>query len=445
MRVAVIGTGYVGLVTGTCLANVGHEVTCVDNDPKKLEKLDKGISPIYEPGLDAIISRNIEAGRLKFTGKLVHALDSVDIVFIAVGTPQSDDDAADLSYVMAAAREIAEAAQHEFIVVCKSTVPVGTNAKVQGIIDETLAKDGKKIKLAVVSNPEFLKEGKAVEDFQKPDRIIVGVTDDSQIAPFTKLYKPFIVDDPGKLLFMNRESAELTKYAANAMLAIRVSFMNEISRLCDAVGANIDSVRIGIGADSRIGKKSLYAGPGYGGSCFPKDISALICIGEEAKVPLEMIRAVKAINQKQREYSVEKIKEAFGGNVKDKKIALWGLAFKPGTDDVRQSPAIFIAQSLIKAGAKIVAHDPKAIETFKEVVQDRVEYFSDEMACIKDVDALVLVTEWGEYKFPDWRKIKTSMKGNLIVDLRNQYDRGALESDGFKYFCIGRPAASTTR
>lgn len=440
MQICVVGSGYVGLVTGVCMAEVGHTVTCVDNNIEKTKKLRDGILPIYEPGLEKLVKRNVEHQRLFFTTDLAAATNASEAVFIAVGTPQGEDGSADLQYVLAVARDIGKAATRDLLVIVKSTVPVGTCDKVNAAMQAELKARKSSLKITVASNPEFLKEGTAIDDFMKPDRIVVGVNDKASEELFREMYKPFVTDDPGKLFIMDHYSSELTKYGANAMLATRISFMNELARLCDIVGANIDNIRLGMGADPRIGKKFLYAGPGYGGSCFPKDVQALIKTGETMGSPMDVLAAVSKTNLKQKIYAASKVKNHFG-DLTGKKIALWGLAFKPGTDDIRDAPAITIITELIKHGAKVAAHDPEGTPNFKREVGALAGLTYEQTAydALKGADALVLVTEWPEYKRPNWKKVKEAMRTPVVFDFRNQYSKEALEKDGFHYECIGRP------
>ena len=442
MRLAIIGTGYVGLVTGTCFAEVGHDVFCVDLNEEKVKLLLNGVSPIFEPGLEAVIKRNIEHERLHFTTKLSEALKDVAAIFIAVGTPEGEDGSADLSYVLAAAREIGALAQGSAVVIVKSTVPVGTCDLVEAEIKKALAARGAKFALPVASNPEFLKEGTAVDDFMKPDRVVIGTNDAAVMKVFEEMYRPFVTDDPGKLFFMDRKSSELTKYSANAMLATRISFMNEISRLCDVVGANVDQIRRGMGADPRIGRKFLYAGPGYGGSCFPKDVEALLKTGEKHKIELAVLSAVTAANESQKKYVAEKILTHFKGNLKGKRVGVWGLAFKPGTDDVRESPSLTIIESLLAAGAEVVGHDPEGVPNFKKMIGNKpgLTYAEDSYNAVEGADAVVLVTEWREYKRPNWEKLGRIMRTRTVFDFRNQFSREDVEAKGFHYTCVGRPS-----
>lgn len=440
MKVVMVGTGYVGLVSGTCLADVGHSVVCVDNNPEKVATLLDGKCPIFEPGLESLIQTNVGHERLSFTTDLQTSLAGAEVVFIAVGTPEGEDGSADLGYVKAVATSLGAMATHSFLVVVKSTVPVGTCDIVEDIIQQNLEKRKVDFSIRVASNPEFLKEGDAVADFMKPDRIVVGLADAGDEALMRELYNPFIMDDPSRLLIMDRRSSELTKYGANAMLATRISFMNELAQLCEKLGANIDNIRRGIGADPRIGRKFLYAGPGYGGSCFPKDVAALLKTGEANQVNFFVLKAVTEANQRQKEFVAQKIKRHFG-DLKGKTIAVWGLAFKPGTDDVREAPAMTIIDLLLKWGAQVVAHDPEALETFSRQYGPRtgLRYADDAYEALQGADALVLVTEWREYKRPNWQKIATLMRTRAVFDLRNQYEAEKLQKGGFHYEGVGRP------
>jgi UDPglucose 6-dehydrogenase len=441
MRIAVVGTGYVGLVSGTCLAEVGHSVTCVDLDERKINKLKQGISPIYEPGLDALIRQNIGHERLKFTKSIEDGLKSADVAFIAVGTPEGEDGSADLSYVKAVAKSIGETCQGNLLVIVKSTVPVGTCDLVDETIQNELKKRQTKFKVTVGSNPEFLKEGAAVNDFMHPDRIICGVSNETDAELLRELYSVFVIDDPAKIFIVDRRSSELIKYGSNAMLATRITFMNELSRLCESVGADIDNVRRGMGSDVRIGRKFLWAGPGYGGSCFPKDVSALVKTGDQNGVDLSILKAVINGNENQKRYSSSKITRYFDHNLKGKKVAVWGLAFKPGTDDVRETPAEVIIRDLLDAGAKVVSHDPQGRENFSKEFgsHQNLSYVDNAYDAVQEADALVLVTEWPEYKRPNFEKIGTWMRSKVIFDLRNQWSYKSLRAAGFHYECIGRP------
>lgn len=434
-----IGTGYVGLVSGTCLAEIGHTVTCVDVNEDKISSLNNGISPIYEPGLERLIQRNVEHERLSFTCDISKSVKDVDCVFIAVGTPEGEDGSCDLQYVQAAAKSIGESLQKDTLIVTKSTVPVGTGDLVQETIEKELIKANKNLNFAVASNPEFLKEGDAISDFMKPERIVIGVSNDWSEKILRELYKPFVVVDPGRLLVMDRRSSELTKYASNSMLATRISFMNELSQLCEKVGANIDSIRRGMGSDFRIGRKFLYAGPGFGGSCFPKDVTALLKTGEQTDIRLSVLNAVMDANNYQKKRVSHKIIEHLD-DIKGKRIALWGLAFKPGTDDVRETPAKTIIETLLSHGATVVAHDPEAMSTFQRCFGDelKIEYVKKPYDLLEDADALVLVTEWSEYRQPNWKKVKSLMKGDVVFDFRNQYITIDLATEGLKRIAIGQ-------
>lgn len=442
MQVVMVGTGYVGLVSGTCLAEVGHHVTCIDLDEKKIKLLNDGISPIFEPGLEALIRRNMEHERLAFSTDLSSEINRADMVFIAVGTPEGESGAADVKYVNGVAASIGQLVSKDMVVVVKSTVPVGTCDRVEQIINDHLQQRSVDFKVAVASNPEFLKEGDAIGDFMKPDRIIVGVEDPQARSMFEDLYGPFVLDDPGKLLFMDRKSSELTKYGANSMLATRISFMNELSQLCEKLGANIDNVRQGIGADPRIGKKFLFAGPGYGGSCFPKDVAALLKTGELAEMELEVLRAVTKANEKQKLLTTAKLNRHFG-SLKGKRIAVWGLAFKPGTDDVREAPAQSIIREILNQGAFVSAHDPKGVDNFSKEFgeHDQINYVKTAYEALDKADALILLTEWSEYRRPNWDKVATLVRNKAVFDMRNQYVASDLMERGFYYECIGRPGS----
>lgn len=446
MKIAVVGTGYVGLVTGTCLAEVGHSVTCVDLDQGKIDKLKKAISPIYEPGLEPLIRQNIDHERLFFTTNLNDALKGADVAFIAVGTPEGEDGSADLSYVRAVAKSIGETASGNLLAVVKSTVPVGTCDMVESILTEELKKRGAKFRVSVGSNPEFLKEGAAVTDFMHPDRIVCGVTSEQDGDTFRELYNVFVIDDPSKIFIVDRRSSELIKYGSNAMLATRITFMNELSQLCEKVGADVDHVRRGMGSDGRIGRKFLWAGPGYGGSCFPKDVSALVKTGDQYGVNLSILKAVTEGNEAQKSYVARKLVKYFGGNLSGKKIAVWGLAFKPGTDDVREAPAKTIIEEFLKVGAVVVAHDPQGQPNFSKEFGShaKLSYVEDAYDAVKDADALVLVTEWPEYKRPNFEKIGTMMRARNVFDFRNQWSFKQLKSLDYHYECIGRPDDSRT-
>jgi UDPglucose 6-dehydrogenase len=440
MRVVMVGTGYVGLVTGTCLAEVGHDVTCVDLSEQKIRLLKDGVCPIFEPGLENIIRRNVEHDRLQFTTDLAGPLAQADMAFIAVGTPEGEDGSADLKYVKAVAESLGKLINKDMVVVVKSTVPVGTCDIVEEIIDRELDKRKVKHQVVVASNPEFLKEGDAIADFMKPDRVVVGLNDYTAETAFRDLYRPFILDDQGKLLLMDRRSSELTKYGANAMLATRISFMNEMALLCERLGANIDKVRLGIGADARIGRKFLYAGPGYGGSCFPKDVSALLKTSTANGVDMKVLNAVTEANERQKQLVFQKIAHHFR-DLAGRRVAIWGLSFKPGTDDVRESPATVLIKRLLDAGAFVVGHDPQGQSNFaKEFGEhERLTYAESAYDALRGADALALVTEWSEYKRPNWDKVGQLMASRAVFDLRNQYESYDLISRGFHYECVGRP------
>ena len=435
MNIAIVGTGYVGLVSGTCFAEMGAHVTCVDVDAQKIEKLKNGIMPIYEPGLEELVKRNAEVGRLKFTTDLTEVLDDVEVVFSAVGTPPDEDGSADLKYVLAVARQFGQHINKYTILVTKSTVPVGTAKKVKAAIQEELDKRGVNVPFDVASNPEFLKEGAAIKDFMSPDRVVVGTESEKATKVMTRLYKPFLINN-FRVIFMDIPSAEMTKYAANAMLATRISFMNDIANLCERVGANVDSVRKGIGTDSRIGSKFLYAGCGYGGSCFPKDVKALVHTGLDNDYHMEVIEAVERVNEKQKSIVYDKIVKAVG-DVKGKTVALLGLAFKPETDDMREAPALVVIDKLLQAGATVRVFDPIAINECQRRIGDTVTYCKDMYDACDGADVLALMTEWRQFRMPSWNVIQKVMRGNIVVDGRNIYDRHELEDLGFIYTRIG--------
>lgn len=435
MNIAIVGTGYVGLVSGTCFAEMGAHVTCVDVDAQKIQKLKDGIMPIYEPGLEELVKRNVEYGRLKFTTDLTEVLDDVEVVFSAVGTPPDEDGSADLKYVLAVARQFGQNINKYTILVTKSTVPVGTAKKVKAAIQEELKKRGVDVPFDVASNPEFLKEGAAIKDFMSPDRVVVGTESEKAKEVMTRLYRPLMLQN-FRVIFMDIPSAEMTKYAANAMLATRISFMNDIANLCERVGANVDSVRKGIGTDSRIGKKFLYAGCGYGGSCFPKDVKALVHTGMENDYHMEVIEAVERVNEKQKSIVYDKIIKAVG-DIKGKTIAILGLAFKPETDDMREAPALIVIDKLLKDGAIVRVFDPIAMDECKRRIGDAVIYTQDMYDAADGADVFALMTEWRQFRMPSWNVIKKVMTGNVIVDGRNIYDRAELEEQGFVYTRIG--------
>lgn len=441
MKLAVVGTGYVGLVTGTCLAETGNTVWCVDRDEIKINNLKAGVLPIYEPGLLGLVTKNVKAGRLYFTTNLKSALEDALLCFITVGTPPGNDGAADLSQVYSVAKEIGQILNHYMIVVNKSTVPVGTGDEVRSIVLQELKARGKEdIEFDVVSNPEFLKEGGAVEDFMCPDRVVIGTDNARPDQMMKELYKPFVSNN-NPVLVMDIKSAEMTKYAANAMLATRISFINEIAQLCDKVGADVVNVRQGVGTDSRIGMQFLNAGSGYGGSCFPKDVKELIHTGQKSGVEMEIAQAVERVNERQKYYLVDMICRYFSGNLRKRKLAVWGLAFKPHTDDMREAPAVVIIESLIKMGAYIYAYDPEAIPQAKELLANCYEhiFYADDMfTALNDADALIIVTEWQQFRQPDFAEIRRRMLRPLIFDGRNQYDPKHMAELGFQYYCIGR-------
>ena len=436
-KITVVGTGYVGLVTGTCLSNTGLTVSCVDVDKEKIDKLDRGEVPIYEPGLDHLIYSNVKAERLSFTTSLKDAIKESDIIFIAVGTPPNEDGSADLHYVLKVAEDIGNALDHYAVVIVKSTVPVGTCYRVQETIKKYLAARGVDIRFDIASNPEFLKEGKAIDDFLRPDRIVVGIENKRAKKELEELYHSFILN--GKPIhFMSITSSELTKYAANAMLATRISFMNELSGLCDKLGADIQDIRKGIGSDPRIGSRFLYAGTGYGGSCFPKDVKALIQTGKENNTPLTLLETVDSANERQKGVLLSKIDAYFQGALEGKTFALWGLAFKPDTDDMREAPSIVIAEGLLKAGAKVKAFDPVAQQEAERIFKGRITLTKDMYEAVKEADALVIVTEWNEFRNPDFEKLQSLMKNTVIFDGRNLFDLKKMKKAKFRYFCIGR-------
>ena len=435
MNIAIVGTGYVGLVSGTCFAEMGAHVTCVDVDAQKIQKLKDGIMPIYEPGLEELVKRNVGFGRLNFTTDLTEVLDDVEVVFSAVGTPPDEDGSADLKYVLAVAKQFGQHINKYTILVTKSTVPVGTARKVKAAIQEELDKRGVDVPFDVASNPEFLKEGAAIKDFMSPDRVVVGTESEKAKEVMTRLYRPLMLQN-FRVIFMDIPSAEMTKYAANAMLATRISFMNDIANLCERVGANVDSVRKGIGTDTRIGSKFLYAGCGYGGSCFPKDVKALVHTGMDNDYHMEVIEAVERVNEKQKPIVYDKIVKAVG-NVKGKTIAIIGLAFKPETDDMREAPALVVIDKLLKDGATVRVFDPIAMDECKRRIGDSVTYCKNMYDAADGADVFALVTEWRQFRMPSWNVIQKVMNGNVIVDGRNIYDRQELESQGFKYSRIG--------
>ena len=437
MKIAIVGTGYVGLVTGTCFAEIGVNVTCVDTNSEKIESLQKGMIPIYENGLEEMVLRNVKAKRLKFTTSLESCLDDVEVIFSAVGTPPDEDGSADLSYVLEVARTIGRNMNQYKLVVTKSTVPVGTARRVRAAIQEELDKRGVNIEFDVASNPEFLKEGNAISDFMSPDRVVVGVESVRAEKLMSKLYKPFLLNN-FRVIFMDIPSAEMTKYAANSMLATRISFMNDIANLCELVGADVNMVRSGIGSDTRIGRKFLYPGIGYGGSCFPKDVKALIKTAEQNGYTMRVLRAVEDVNEAQKGVLFEKLMKQFNGDLRGKTIALWGLAFKPETDDMREAPGLVLIDKLLKAGCQICAYDPVAMNECKRRIGDVIYYARDMYDAVLDADVLMLITEWKEFRLPSWAVIKKTMNQQIVLDGRNIYDKKEMEELGFIYSCIGK-------
>ena len=435
MNIAIVGTGYVGLVTGTCFAEMGAHVTCVDVDTQKIEKLNHGVMPIYEPGLEELVRRNVEFGRLAFTTDLTEVLDDVEVVFSAVGTPPDEDGSADLQYVLAVARQFGRHINKYTILVTKSTVPVGTARKVKAAIQEELDRRGVSVPFDVASNPEFLKEGAAIKDFMSPDRVVVGTESEKAREVMTRLYKPFLINN-FRVIFMDIPSAEMTKYAANAMLATRISFMNDIANLCERVGANVDSVRKGIGTDTRIGTKFLYAGCGYGGSCFPKDVKALLHTGLDHGYHMEVIEAVERVNERQKSIVYDKMVAAVG-SLAGKTVAIVGLSFKPETDDMREAPALVVIDRLLKDGATVRVFDPIAMDECRRRIGDSVTYCKNMYDAADGADVFALMTEWRQFRMPSWNVIKKVMTGNVIIDGRNIYDRQELEELGFVYSRIG--------
>ncbi len=436
MKIAIVGSGYVGLVTGTCFAEVGIDVMCVDIDSKKIENLKNGIIPIYEPGLEEMVHRNMSKGRLQFTTSLAEALQDCEVLFSAVGTPPGGDGSADLQYVLSVARECGKHMKNYLLVVTKSTVPVGTSLKVKAAIKEELDKRGLDIPFDVASNPEFLKEGAAIDDFLKPDRIVVGLDSDRAEDLMKSLYKPFTLNGH-PIIFMDIISAEMTKYAANSMLATKISFMNDMANLCEIVGADINMVRKGIGSDSRIGNKFIYPGIGYGGSCFPKDVKALISTADEFKYDLKVLKAVEAVNHDQKAVLFNKVMKHFKGDIKGKTIAIWGLSFKPQTDDMREAPSLVIIEKLLEAGAKVKAYDPVAMNEAKHSLGDSITYSDEQYEALIDADCLLLVTEWPEFKFPNFKIMRKLLNEPVLFDGRNIYDAAEMKRNEFTYFCIG--------
>ena len=435
-KIAVIGTGYVGLVTGTCFAETGNQVICVDINEAKVEKMRQGVIPIYEPHLDVLFERNIKAGRLTFTTDIVEGVKDAEIIFLALPTPPGEDGSADLSYILGVAEHLGKIITDYKVVVDKSTVPVGTAEKVTAAI-----KANANVDFDVVSNPEFLREGFAVDDFMKPDRVVIGTSSERAKKVMEQLYKPF-VRQGNPIIFMDEKSAELTKYAANSFLATKITFMNEIANFCELVGADVDKVRIGVGSDDRIGKRFLFPGIGYGGSCFPKDVQALVKSGKENNFSFQILDAVMKVNEEQKTVLIPKIKNYFRGDLKSKKIAIWGLAFKPDTDDIREAPALYIIDELLSLGAEIVAYDPEAIENVKGIVGDKISYSNDEYSALENADALVICTEWGIFRNPDFDKITSLLKDRVIFDGRNLFDLNEMNERGFYYSSIGRSIIS---
>jgi UDPglucose 6-dehydrogenase len=435
MKIAVVGTGYVGLVTGTCFAETGNDVTCVDIDRKKVEKLSNGEITIYEPGLEKLFVRNLKEGRLRFTTSLEEGIKDALIIFLALPTPPGEDGSADLKYILGVADDLGKILQDYKVIVDKSTVPVGTAEKVRTMIAKNY-----KGEFDVVSNPEFLREGVAVEDFMKPDRVVVGAVSERAKKVMSDLYSPF-VRQGNPIIFMDERSAELTKYAANSFLATKISFMNEIAQLCERIGADVDMVRRGIGSDDRIGKRFLFPGIGYGGSCFPKDVQALLRSSKEAEYDFRILDAVMEVNEKQKLHLLPKIRKYFNNQLKGKKIALWGLAFKPNTDDIREAPSLYIIDALLKEGAVVCAYDPEAMNNIKQVVGDKIQYAENQYECLKGADALVIATEWNEFRTPDFLKIVSNLKTKVIFDGRNLFDVAAIRDLGFYYESIGRAPA----
>lgn len=437
MNIGIVGTGYVGLVTGACFSEMGMNVTCIDIDQKKIQMLQKGEIPIYEPGLKELVERNSKKERLRFSTSLADVLDSLSVVFVAVGTPPGEDGSADLSHVLEVASEFGKNIKKYTLLVIKSTVPVGTSQKVRQRIAEELERRGEKIEFDVASNPEFLKEGAAIKDFMSPDRVVVGVSTEKARHIMEKIYKPFQMSKY-RIIFMDIMSAEMTKYASNSMLATRISFMNEIARLCEITGADVQKVRAGMAADTRIGNKFLYPGCGYGGSCFPKDVKALIRTGKENGYQMKIISAVEEVNQEQKKIVFLKLKKALG-TLKGKTVALWGLSFKPETDDMREAPSVVVANLLLEAGAKVKVYDPIAMEECKRrYLGDKVTYAKDIYDCVQDADAVALITEWKEFRVPSWERVHRAMKGNVVVDGRDIYTPSEIQAAGFDYYSIGR-------
>jgi len=434
MNISIVGTGYVGLVSGACFAELGAIVHCIDINKEKIDKLKNGIIPIYEPGLEDLVNRNVKAGRLFFSTDLSESINDVEILFIAVGTPAAEDGSADLGHVLEVARKIGQSLEKYILVVTKSTVPVGTSQMVRNTIEEELEKRGRKIEFDVASNPEFLKEGAAIDDFMKPDRVVVGVDSDRARELMTRLYAPMLLSN-FRVIFMDIPSAEMTKYAANAMLATRISFINEIANLCEKVGADVAMVRKGIGSDSRIGSKFLYPGPGFGGSCFPKDLRAFIKTGRDHQSPLTLLESVEAVNERQKRVLFTKFSDYYEGNIRGRRAAIWGLSYKPGTDDMREAPSLTLISQLLEAGCFVRAYDPAAMDEARRRLGDTIEYAEDIYDAIDEADVLFHVTEWKEYRMPDWQKVRSLMKTPLLIDGRGVFDKTTLE--GVIYLKIG--------
>lgn len=432
MKIAVVGTGYVGLVTGTCFAETGNHVTCVDIDERKVNKLKNGQITIYEPGLDVLFERNIKQKRLEFTTNLAEGIKDAEVIFLALPTPPGEDGSADLKYILKVAEDLGPLLQKYTIIIDKSTVPVGTAEKVHNKIAQNA-----KVEFDVVSNPEFLREGVAVEDFMKPDRVVIGTSSEKAKKKMEQLYAP-LVRQGNPIIFMDEKSAELTKYAANSFLATKITFMNEVANLCELLGADVDAVRKGIGTDSRIGKRFLFAGIGYGGSCFPKDVQALEKSSREVDYDFKILKSVMDVNHQQKTKMVPKVKEYFNGDLKGKTIAVWGLAFKPYTDDIREAPALYNIDELLEAGAKVQAYDPEAMDNVKELLGDKIEFCETSTDALKGADALMIMTEWPVFRTPDWEEIEATLKNKAIFDGRNLYETADMEERGFTYISIGR-------
>lgn len=437
MNIAIVGTGYVGLVSGTCFSEMGIDVTCIDVNKEKIEKLQNGVIPIFEPGLEEMVRKNVEAKRLHFSTDLVSCIDNVEVVFSAVGTPPDEDGSADLKYVLQVAKTIGQNIKKHILVVTKSTVPVGTAEKVRCVIAKELEVRGMDLPFDVASNPEFLKEGNAIKDFMSPDRVVVGVASEKAREIMTRLYKPFMLSGD-RMIFTDVPSAEMIKYAANSMLATRISFMNDIANLCERVGADVNMVRKGIGTDTRIGKKFLYPGCGYGGSCFPKDVKALIKTAEHNGYDMKVLKAVEEVNEKQKSILYDKLKKCYGGALAGKTVAMWGLSFKPDTDDMREAPSVVLIKMLIAEGCRVRVYDPIAMDECRRIVGYAVDYCTDMYDAVVDADALLMVTEWKEFRMPNWNILHKTMHKYIIIDGRNIYDANELKEQGIKYYCIGK-------